>query len=181
MKILVISDSHRNINNVVKILEYIKSLGVVAILHCGDHAEDSVRLKNLYPDLQVEAVHGNCDGMASLAECSKVVHIGGVPIFMTHGHRHGVKYGEYEELYIDAVAHEARVALCGHSHAAYIEKKQGIILLNPGSISLPRDSRYPSYGILDIESGFVREAAIMQIADNNVICMHPVSCSYRNK
>ena len=181
MKVLVISDTHRNIANVVKILDCIKPLGPAAILHCGDHIEDALRLKRLYPNIEVEAVYGNCDGMASLDECNKVVNIGGVPIFITHGHRHEIKYGDYEELLIDAIAHEAKLAICGHSHVAYLQKKQGIILLNPGSISLPRDSGFPSYAMLDLEAGFIKEVAIMQIADNGVICTHPVTSYYRNK
>ncbi len=47
--------------------------------------------------------------------------------------------------------------------------------MNPGSLTLPRDSRYPSYGILDLEAGQVKDASIMQILENNTITRHPVS------
>lgn len=179
MKVLVISDSHGNINHAVLVINKIKSLGLGAVLHLGDHAEDAARLKVLYPDLRVESVYGNCDGMCYREEGTKVVFIEEVPLFMTHGHRHKVKWGDYEELFIDAAAHEVKAALCGHSHIAYLGKKEGIILLNPGSISLPRDSSYPSYGILTIEKGSIKEVAVMQIVDREVICRHPVNNQFR--
>ncbi|MDF2613232.1 MAG: phosphodiesterase, family [Clostridia bacterium] len=181
MKVLVISDTHRNISNAVKIIELIKCMGLKAIIHCGDHIDDAKRLKSLYKDIEMYSVYGNCDGMAYGKLGEQVIQIEGVSIFITHGHRHGVKWGEYEELLIDAAAYGAKLAICGHSHCAYLEKKQGIILLNPGSISLPRDFRYPSYGILDVENGFIKDVSIMQIGDNGVVLTHPASTVYRNK
>jgi len=181
MKVLVVSDTHRNIANVIKILETIKALGLKGIIHCGDHIEDAKRLQNLYPEIDIYSVYGNCDGMAHLEECDRVINIGDVPIFITHGHKHGVKWGEYEELFMDAMTRGVKLAICGHSHCAYLEKKQGIILLNPGSITLPRDFRYPSYGMLDIENGIIKEVSIMQIVDNGIICTHPVGQLFRNK
>ena len=178
MKVLVISDSHRNLNNVEYILDLVMSKGVRTVLHCGDNIDDARRLQKLYPELEIHAVYGNCDGFGYGEDYTKVVEVGGVSIFMTHGHRYNVKYGDYETLAIDAAAYDASVAVCGHSHCAHLERIEGVMTLNPGSISQPRDGCGPSYAILDIEEGTVRDVAIMQITGNNGISRHP-ACERR--
>ena len=42
------------------------------------------------------------------------------------------------------------IVLCGHTHVSKIVKEGNITLMNPGSISRPRDS-HCSYGIIEIE------------------------------
>ena len=181
MKVLVISDTHGNIQNVIHILKLIRPLGVDTIIHCGDYIDDARRLIKLYPDITVYAVYGNCDGLAHKDEYTQIITLEKVPILITHGHRYGIKWGDYKELYIDAKAEAAQLAICGHSHAAYLKKEQGIILLNPGSISLPRDFNAPSYGIIDLEAGKIKEVSIMQIVEGSKVCTHPASSIYRNK
>ena len=67
------------------------------------------------------------------------------------------------------------VAVCGHSHCAYIAWQEGILLFNPGSITQPRAGRYPSYAIVVVETGQIREADVMQIKEDDSILMHPIS------
>ncbi|WP_070001068.1 metallophosphoesterase family protein [Cellulosilyticum sp. I15G10I2] len=181
MKVLVISDTHRNIQNVIHVIERIRPLGVSTIIHCGDHIGDAHKLKKLYPDIEIYAVYGNCDGMAYPEEYTRVVVIEQVSILITHGHRYGIKWDDYSELLIDAEAEGAKLAICGHSHSAYLKKEKGIILLNPGSITLPRDSNYPSYAIVDLEDGRVKDISIMQIIENSRVCTHPAYTLYKNK
>lgn len=175
MKILVVSDSHNNIQNIVKVIKVVGLDQIDVLLHCGDLKNDAIRLKNLYPDLNIDYVYGNCDGFSYGSDKQKLISIGGVPIFLTHGDKHNVKSGDYDELLIEAKAYEAEIALCGHTHCAYFRKKEGIILLNPGSISCPRDSHYPSYGIIDIneKAQTVENATIIQIIDNTSFREHP--------
>ena len=173
MKVLVISDTHRNIRNVEMVLEQVIPRGVEVILHCGDHIDDARRLKKLYPELTVHAVYGNCDGLGYGEDYTKVVEVENVPIFMTHGNRYDVKWGDYENLIIDAMAHGAKVAVCGHSHCAHLEKHGNFIMLNPGSISEPRDGFGFSYAILDIEAGKVTNVTIMQMDRKSCISTHP--------
>ena len=174
MKILVMSDTHGNLENAKYVLEKVISTGVKTVLHCGDYISDARLLQKFYPEIEVYGVYGNCD-VGFGGAYSEVVTLEGVAIYMSHGHKYGVKWGEYEEVAIDAIAHEAQVAICGHSHEAYLQKEQGILIMNPGSLTLPRDSRYPSYGILDLEAGQVKDASIMQILENNTITRHPFS------
>ena len=175
MKVLVISDSHRNLSNVEEVLQTVIPAGVTTLLHCGDNIDDARRLQKMYPELTIYAVYGNCDGFGYGEDYTKIVEIEGVSIFMTHGHRYNIKWGDYETLMIDAIAHDAKVAVCGHSHCAHLEKGDGVIALNPGSISEPRDGYGPSYAILDLEAGKIKNIAIMQITGNGCISSHPVS------
>lgn len=173
MKVLVVSDTHGNISNVEEVLDLIKNAGIEAILHCGDYISDMQRLKKLHPEMKVYGVYGNCDGMAYGDDLTKIITLEGVNIFMTHGHKYHVKWGDYEELLIDAAAEGAQAALFGHSHCAYIGCKDEILLLNPGSISCPRDTNNPSYAILDLKDGKIQNATIMQIHSNGEITRHP--------
>ncbi|MBE6023937.1 MAG: metallophosphoesterase [Cellulosilyticum sp.] len=180
MKVLVISDTHGNIENAKMVLERLKSLDVHAVLHCGDYVSDARILQKFYPDLEIHAVYGNCD-VGFGGAYSEVVVLEDVPIYMSHGHRYGVKWGDYDEMVIDAIAHDAKIAICGHSHEAYLDEQDGILVMNPGSLTLPRDSRYPSYGLLDIEKGKVVDAKVLQILEHTRIEEHPISNRFRRK
>ena len=69
-------------------------------------------------------------------------------ILFTHGHMLGVDRSD-ERLLDFARASRAQVALYGHTHIARIRYENGVYLMNPGSVSKPREGG-PSYGILDI-------------------------------
>lgn len=178
MKILVISDTHGNIDRVRELLDVLKGSDVKAILHCGDYISDARLIHKFYSEFEMHGVYGNCD-VGFGGEYSTVVTFEGVSIYITHGHRYGVKWGEYDELAIDAAAHDAMVAVCGHSHQAYLQQLDDILVMNPGSITLPRDSKWPSYGILEVKDGKVLNASIMQMMDNGNIRQHPVSKHYQ--
>ena len=49
-----------------------------------------------------------------------------------------------------AMEQKADVFLFGHTHRIFSETRSGVAMLNPGSIG---DSRYPTYGILEISKG----------------------------
>ena len=172
MKVLVISDTHGNIENAKSVLNQVIPEGVKTVLHCGDYISDARLIEKFYPQVEVYGVYGNCD-VGFGGAYSEVITLEGVSIYMSHGHKYGVKWGDYDEVAIDAIAHEATVAICGHSHEAYLKKNQGILIMNPGSLTLPRDSRYPSYGILELEDGQVKEASLLQILKGGGIRRHP--------
>ena len=51
--------------------------------------------------------------------------------------------------------------LFGHTHKPVIEKKNGVLVINPGSVSFPRqEGRKPSYVILNLEEGKEPQAEI---------------------
>ncbi len=70
-------------------------------------------------------------------------------IFMTHGHRYYVTMG-INNLHYHAKDTHVNVVLFGHTHVAMEEYREGILFLNPGSCTQPRDGKRPSFAILDI-------------------------------
>ena len=80
-------------------------------------------------------VRGNCDGWGCDYEDDMLVNIGGVNIFVTHGHRYGVKSG-LDTLASAAAAKGAQVACFGHTHKPFCEYRDGVLLINPGTCTL---------------------------------------------
>lgn len=66
-------------------------------------------------------------------------------LFMSHGHIYGPDHLP--------VLEEGDLFLSGHTHIPATGQKDGIWLLNPGSISLPKQNHPRSYGILN-KDGF---------------------------
>lgn len=58
MKYLVLSDSHGNVDNMVRAVELVKPHGII---HLGDGWRDVEELRELFPSLPLEQVPGNCD------------------------------------------------------------------------------------------------------------------------
>lgn len=152
MRILVFSDSHRDISRCIKAVNNL--IGVDMLLHAGDHAEDAKRLQNAFPDIPVTFVSGNCD--FSSAPKETVFTADGKKIFLTHGHIYNVKndYG-FSSLLSRAAALGCDCAVFGHTHEPLCDVRNGITLLNPGSI------RYSgTYGVIEIEKGRLRAAVL---------------------
>ena len=99
----------------------------------------------------VYCVRGNCDFYLSLPE-EQDVRIGGHHIFMTHGHLYGVGFS-VDRLVAAAKRRGADIALFGHTHVPAFRQADGVTLLNPGSISLPRQAeRVCTYALLEIDN-----------------------------
>ena len=131
MKILVFSDSHRSRAGMY---DAILAHKPDQIIHLGDLVEDAEELSYVYPKLPVCMVPGNCDRY----RCPPWVQprlcydVCGVRLFMTHGHKHGVKTNT-AMLVAEARAMHAQAALYGHTHIQRCEIQNGILLLNPGA------------------------------------------------
>lgn len=148
MRILVVSDTHSARKKMDRLKE--KVYGKVdMIVHAGDHFEDSIYLKSIL-DIPVIAVAGNCD--FGSVEKKLDFEVEGVKIFLTHGHLYGVKYS-YDELVDQAKACGAKIAIFGHTHFKEDRYVDGVRVINPGSLSEPRDSSKESFGILEVENG----------------------------
>ena len=84
MKILVLSDSHGNVDNMSRCVELVQPRH---ILHLGDCIRDAEDLHRLFPDIPMTCVPGNCDwGRTEQAEV--LCELGGKRILMMHGHTH---------------------------------------------------------------------------------------------
>lgn len=150
MLIAVVSDTHRMDRYIKLAKELIKEADV--LIHLGDNIEDVEVLERGFKG-EVYAVSGNCD-YSNRYPKERIIELNGKKIFFTHGDIYGVKNG-LNNIYFKGREVEADIVLFGHTHEAIIEKENNIILMNPGSISLPRfKGRY--VGFIDItENGDV--------------------------
>lgn len=141
MRLLVVSDSHKYTNNLLRAIEEQPSARYVIFL--GDGERDIETAKQLYPQKQFIMVRGNCD-FGSLLNDREFVIIGGKRIYCTHGHVEGVKHGT-GNLISCARQEKADIVLYGHTHQAVTDYVDGMYVMNPGSVGY--DKRY---GFVDI-------------------------------
>lgn len=145
MKVLVLSDSHGNISNMLQAVERETPR---MILHLGDCWRDGERLHDRYPDLPFEQVPGNCDFRA-FQPAEQVLSLGDKRVLMCHGHTYGVKQS------LTAAGSAAKekdldLFLFGHTHKPLVDRRGKTLFLNPGSIG---DYSRPTYGIVTLENG----------------------------
>ncbi len=146
MKILVLSDSHGNYRALSKVMTDIHA---DLYIHLGDGERELDRLCIAYPDKQVYHIAGNCD-FASLSPDELLISPDDKNvIYAVHGHLHGVKYS-LESLKKTAAQKGANIILYGHTHCRYNKYENGVYIMNPGSLSLPRDGQSPSFGVIEL-------------------------------
>lgn len=151
MRIGLMSDTHGNTKAVDKAVS--KAGEIDVWLHAGDLTGDAEYLRQVY-DAQVQNVCGNCDGFLSEEEAPEELWLdyAGHKIFLTHGHLYRAKSNP---AYVAEIARElgADIAVYGHTHVAVATKVKGVLLLNPGSLTYPRDGEDPSFMVLELNEG----------------------------
>ena len=159
MKWMIASDLHGSAYYCKKLWEAYEREGADKMLFLGDllyHGPRNDLPKDYAPKKVIEmfnahkadvlCVRGNCE-----AEVDQMVlefpvlanyaylEIEGKRIFATHGHL----YGENPPL------KAGEILLQGHTHIPRHEEKDGILFLNPGSLSIPKDGSMHSYIIYE--------------------------------
>lgn len=128
--IIAMSDNHGDRAIVEAIRD--RYLGKVdAIFHNGDSELEVT--DSLWEGVYV--VKGNCDW--SPYSDRQVINLDGLTIAQTHGHLYGINFG-WDRLTYWAEEQRATICLYGHLHAPAAEVREGILFLNPGSVSQPR-------------------------------------------
>ena len=146
-RVLVLSDSHGNLNNMVTAVR--KTMPEM-IIHLGDCWGDAELLRRKFPSIPMEQVPGNCDCRQEFQE--RILLVEGKKILICHGHTLNVKAG-YMHLKYTAEERKVDAALFGHTHRVFYEHHNGVSYLNPGSIGAPPFGIPPSYGIMEVDGG----------------------------
>ena len=155
MRLAFFSDSHGDVTALRSAMEAAMLHGRVdAFAFLGDGIHDFLDLRSFIkkhnPLAVTHAVRGNNDpAMLDLKE-ELVVSFAGFWIFLTHGHRQRVKLTD-RLLLEDARDRQCRIALFGHTHRAFLEEKDGVLLMNPGSVAIPA-GKGPTAGMIEIGS-----------------------------
>ncbi len=148
MKILVVSDTHKNYKILYNVVR--NNLDSKLIIHLGDGEIEAEDISREFPDIPLVYVGGNCD--FKFHKEFEVVRAEGYSIFCCHGDRHRVKLG-LELLISEAHRRGCQIALYGHTHVAFKDVIGGMCVMNPGSLDFPRGGVKPSYGVFEIERG----------------------------
>ena len=151
MRIIVMSDTHLDFHALMELVEKHREADI--FIHLGDGARELAQVVEIFPEHKFLSARGNCDfgSESALAGCFSC---GQAKIFYTHGHMYNVKYG-LADLVRAGQEMQANVVLFGHTHIPMVDYREGMHLMNPGSLGMPRGSN-GTYGVLDVtEQGIV--------------------------
>ncbi len=169
MKILIASDIHGSAYYCRKLLEALDREGAPRMLLLGDilyHGprndlpkeyapKEVISMLNPLKD-RIVSVRGNCEAEVDqmvldfpvLADYC-LMPVGGHMMFCTHGH-------VYNEEHLPPMM-PGDILLYGHTHVPRAEKVLDKWMLNPGSVSIPKDGTVQSYAVLEDGTFTVRD------------------------
>ena len=172
MKFLVISDIHGSSYYANKINEIYMREKADKIILLGDlyyhgprnqltqeyNPMEVAKILNSFKDI-ILCTKGNCDAevdeMISEFKFEEYINlnINGIDFFFSHGNKYNM----------DNPPPIGKVVVYGHFHTGFILEQDGVICVNAGSISLPKNNTPNSYLIIDDENIFLKDV------DGNVI------------
>ena len=156
MKILVLSDSHSTLSFMRLCIDRVKPDRIV---HLGDHFDDGQAMAEEYPQIPLVQVPGNCDRYRCPPFHPEILiqRVGGVSLYMTHGHKHRVKQ-EISTLLRDARDSTVSAVLYGHTHVPNCyQEPDGLWVLNPGSCGYYGGT----VGLIETEPGKIRSCRVL--------------------
>lgn len=123
---------------------------VELIIHAGDHSTRAA-IDQLAAYAPVEAVRGNVedDEIIAALPIKRELVVGGCAIGIVHILGDRAHYWQTARREFPV----ARVVLFGHSHIPYLEERDGLLLLNPGSATDRRRQPHCSIALLTITDG----------------------------
>ena len=126
--------------------ETIKDFSISYVTHGKLNANKSNAI------LMVTAISGNADGPPlSRLPAERVLELAGVPIVMVH---QGLVRGQPTPALAAALrAHAPAVVVFGHSHVALVERRDGVLFVNPGGGGRRRFSLPRSVALLELGQG----------------------------
>lgn len=172
MKYLVFSDIHgskfyaEKMKNIIDNVKPDKLILLGDLYYHGprnslpkDYAPAEVcNILNNYKDI-ILCCKGNCDAevdeMISNFEFKEeyVLNISGKRVMFTHGHRRKA----------EDVCEDIDILIYGHFHTGFIKQNKGVLCINSGSISLPKENTPNSYLLIENDVVFLKDL------DNNII------------
>ena len=175
MKFLVASDIHGSLYYLNKIIEHFENTNADKLILLGDlyyHGprnplpkdynpmEVSKKLNQIKDKLMV--IKGNCDAEVDEMisdfpfEEHLTLKINEKIFYFTHGHHNN----------IDNIPEKIDVLVYGHFHTGFIKEKDGVLCVNSGSVSLPKNNTANSFLIItdefielrDIENNLIEKS-----------------------
>ena len=155
MKVLIVSDTHRQNENFMQIMDQEEPVDL--LIHCGD-IEGSEYLISKRAGCPVYMVAGNNDFFSDLPR-EKEFQIGKYKVWLVHGNTYCVSMGN-EILKQEARDRGVDIVMYGHTHKPVVDRDRDVIAVNPGSLTYPRqEGRRPSYIVMTIGGGITKEVS----------------------
>ncbi|MCF0217622.1 MAG: YfcE family phosphodiesterase [Malacoplasma sp.] len=158
-KILIVSDTHGNIENFKKVIQLEKP---DIKIHAGDFCVDINIIKNNFDFL----VAGNNDFEGERVLKFQIFNFNFVLL-------HGDIFGYYSQnnveefkntLFEYAIRNQADVLITGHTHIELVDYQDNILLLNPGSLVYPRNKNHIcTYAILEVDENKIKSVEQSEI------------------
>lgn len=164
----VVSDTHGNQEGMRLLVERLKSLGVGTLLHLGDDYRDLAILAQA--GLKVLGVPGVfCPEYRDPSIPNRqMVQLEGLKFFLTHTeNRH--RYDAPEDPDPELACYEVDAVLFGHTHTPTLEKRQGVVWINPGHLRERTDRGHPpTFALLHISLPELK-VQVHRLADGQLI------------
>ncbi|MCH5338502.1 MAG: metallophosphoesterase [Acetatifactor sp.] len=146
MKVLIVSDTHRKNENYFVAVEREKP---DMVIHCGD-VEGSEYALTEAAGCPVYITLGNNDFFSNLPR-ELDLDIGPYKVWVTHGHNYYVSMGS-EHIRREALIKGVDIVIYGHTHRPVVDQSGKVIVVNPGSLSYPRQEGHrPSYVLMELD------------------------------
>lgn len=146
MKILIVSDTHGRHQALDRALEEAGKIDM--FIHLGD-VEGGEDYLEAVVECEKHIIRGNNDFFTELPR-EEEFEIGPYHAFITHGHYYYVSMG-METIIEEGRSRGADLVMFGHTHRPFFLQKDGMTILNPGSLSFPRqEGRRGSYMIMEV-------------------------------
>ena len=145
-RIMIVSDSHRRHGNLAEAIYNEQPFDL--LIHLGDIEGEEDIIQELAGG-EVIMVPGNNDFFSPLPR-EREIELAGKKVLLTHGHYYYVSL-DLQTLREECIARGIDIVMFGHTHRPVIIVEDNITLINPGSISYPRQADgIPTYIILEI-------------------------------
>lgn len=145
MRILIVSDTHGRHRALDRALA--EAGKIDAFIHLGD-VEGGEEYINAVVKCEKHIVRGNNDYFSDLPK-EEEFYLGKSKAFITHGHAYYVSLGP-EYITEEGRARNADIVMYGHTHRPFLDQKKGLTVLNPGSLSFPRQEGHKgSYMLME--------------------------------
>lgn len=146
MKVLIVSDTHRKNENYFEVVNLEKP---DMVIHCGDSEGSEYAIAEA-AGCPAHIVMGNNDFFSTLPR-ELELDIGPYKVWVTHGHNYYV-YMSNEHIRREALVRGMDIVMYGHTHKPVVDRSGKVIVVNPGSLSYPRqEGRRPSYVVMEMD------------------------------
>ncbi len=159
MRILIASDIHGRLLAAKRLEQVINACQPERVILLGDYLYNgprngvpsdydpmgTVSILNRFAPITI-GVRGNCDSRMDETllrfgiEDSKVIYLNGFRCDLIHGDLLSSELLEVER---------GDILMYGHTHVPMLKKSDGVVYLNPGSVSFPKNGFPASYGLMD--------------------------------